>query len=143
MKRREMRKSEDIDDYFRIFEMNSRAQSLPEEEWVGNLVPKLTERAKSIYLEIPHPAAQDYEESKAINIKGYQLSADHYRYRFRTSEKKPDEDFVQWGYRTCRHLNHWMDVVGATDNAEMILEQIMMERLLDAVSAELRAWLKK
>ena len=52
------------------------------------LVPKLTEKAKSIYLEIPDPAAQNYEESKSIIIKGYQLTADHYRYRFRTTEKK-------------------------------------------------------
>ena len=36
-----------------------------------------------------------------------------------------------------------MAVVGATDDAEMILEQIMTERLLDAVSPELRAWLKE
>jgi len=37
--------------------MPTRAQSLPEGEWVGNyLVPKLTEKAKSIYLEIPDPA---------------------------------------------------------------------------------------
>ena len=86
MKIREMRESEDIDDYFRIFEMTARAQSLPEGDWVGNLVPKLTEKAKSIYLEIPDPACQGYFESKAI-IKAYQLTADHYRYRFRTSEK--------------------------------------------------------
>ena len=95
IKIREMRESEDIDDYFRIFEMTAKAQSLPEGEWVGNLVPKLTEKAKSIYLEIPDPTCQDYNESKAIIIKAYQLTADHYRYRFRTSEKKPDEDFVQ------------------------------------------------
>ena len=49
MKRSEMRDSEDIYDYFRIFEMTARAQSLPEEEWLGNLVPKLTEKAKSIH----------------------------------------------------------------------------------------------
>ena len=36
-----------------------------------------------------------------------------------------------------------MAVVGATDNAKMILEQIMMERLLDAVCPELRAGLKE
>ena len=46
IKIREMRESEDIDDYFRIFEMTARAESLPEGEWVGNLVPKLTEKAK-------------------------------------------------------------------------------------------------
>ena len=41
MKIREMRESEDMDDCFRIFEMTARAQSLPEGDWVGNLVPKL------------------------------------------------------------------------------------------------------
>ena len=85
IKIREMRESEDIDDYFRIFEMTARAQSLPEGKWVGNLVPKLTEKAKSIYLEISDPACQDYHECKASIIKAYQLTADHYRYRFRTS----------------------------------------------------------
>ena len=143
MKIREMRESEDIDDYFRIFEMTAKAQGLPEDDWVGNLVPKLAEKAKSIYLEIPDPAAQSYEESKSIIIKGYQLTADHYRYRFRTSEKKPDEDFVQWGYRTRRYLNRWMAVAEATGDVEKILEQFMIERLLDAVSPELRAWLKE
>ena len=39
MKIREMRESEDIDDYFRIFEMTARAQSLPEEEWVRESSP--------------------------------------------------------------------------------------------------------
>ena len=82
-----MRESEDIDDYFRI--------------WIGKDVdwkscPKRTEKAKSIYLEIPEPASQDYKQSKAIIIKEYQLTADHCRYRFRTSEKTADEDFVQW-----------------------------------------------
>ena len=74
MKIREMREEEDIDDYFRIFEMTAKAQSLPESEWVGNLVPKLTEKAKSIYLEIPDPKCQNYHESKTIIIKAYQLN---------------------------------------------------------------------
>ena len=102
IKIREMRENEDIDDYFQIFEMTARAQSLPEIEWVGNLVPKLTEKAKSVYLEIPDPKCQDYYESKTIIIKGYELTDDHYRFRFRTSEKQQDEDFVQWGNRTRR-----------------------------------------
>lgn len=61
MKIREMGENKDIDDYFRIFEMTARVQSLPKEEWVGNLVPKLTEKAKSIYQEIPNQACQDHE----------------------------------------------------------------------------------
>ena len=81
--------------------------------------------------------------SKTIIIKAYQLTDDHYRFRFRTSEKQQDKDFVQWGNRTRRYLNRWMEVTEATGNAEKILEQIMIERLLDAVSPELRAWLKE
>ena len=36
-----------------------------------------------------------------------------------------------------------MEVAEATGNSEKILEQIMIERLLDAVIPELRAWLKE
>ena len=95
--------------------------------------PNLLKRLSQLYLEIPDPACQGYFESQAIIIKAYQLAADHYRYRFRTSEKEPDEDFVQWGNRTRRCLNRWMAVAEATGDAETIIEQIMMERLLDAV----------
>ena len=49
---------------------------------------------------------------------------------------------MQWGNRTRRYLNRWMEVAGATGDAEKILEQFVMERLLDAMSPELRAWLK-
>lgn len=89
IKIREMMESEDINDYFRIFEMTARVQSLPEGEWVGNLVPKLPEKAKSVYLEIPNPECQDYHESKASNIKAYQLTADHYRIGFEPHRKSP------------------------------------------------------
>jgi len=142
MKIREMRESEDIDDYFRIFEMTARAQFLPEKDWIGNLIPRLTEKAKSAYLEIPEPISQDYEQSKSIIIKAYQLTVDHYRYRFRTSEKRPDEDFVQWINRTRRYLNRWMSVAEA-DSRDKVLEQIMIEKMLDSVGPELKSWLKE
>ena len=44
-----MRDNEDIDDYFRIFEMTAKAQLFPQ---FNSLVPRLSEKAKSIYLEI-------------------------------------------------------------------------------------------
>ena len=143
VKIREMRENEDIDDYFKIFEMTAKAQFLPEKDWIGNLIPKLTEKAKTAYLEIPEEISQDYHDCKSVIIKAYQLTADHYRYRFRTSEKQPDEDFVQWGHRTKRYLNRWMTVAEAVGNAEKILEEIMIERMMDAVGPELRAWLKE
>ena len=105
--------------------------------------PSLLKRLSQLYLEIPDPASQDYFESTAVTIKAYQLTADHYRYRFRTPDKKPDEDFVQRGNRTRRCLNRWMAVAKATGDAEKIIDQIMMERLLDAVCPQLRAWLKE
>ena len=102
MKIQKMGEMENIDDYFRIFEMTAKVESLPQSEWLGNLVPKLTEKAKSVYLEIPDPKYHDYYETKSRIIKAYQLTADHYRFKFRAAEKLPDEDFVQWGNQTRR-----------------------------------------
>ena len=143
LKVREMRENEDIDDYFRIFEMTAKAQLIPQEEWLGSLIPRLSEKAKSIYLEIAGPDAQDYNKSKAIILKAYQLNVDHFRYRFRHSEKKAGEDFGQWAHRTRRYLNRWMTVAEAIEDREKILEQIVIERLLEGVGPELRVWLKE
>jgi hypothetical protein len=141
---REMRENEDIDDYFRIFEMTARAQLFPQDEWLGSLVPRLSEKAKSIYLEIVGPDAQNYDKSKATILNAYQLNnVDHYRYRFRHSEKHAGEDFGQWAHRTRRYLNRWMTVANTNNDPDKILEQFVIERLLDGVNPELRVWLKE
>lgn len=126
-----MRENEDIDDYFRIFEMTAKAQLIPREEWLGSLVPRLSKKAKSIYLEIVGSDPQNYSRSKAIILKAYQLNVDHDRYQFRHSKKRGSEDFGQWAHRTRRYLNRWMTVAGAEGDVDKILEQIVIERLLD------------
>ena len=102
---REMREKEDIDGYFRIFEMTAKTQIIPVEEWLASLIPRLTEKAKEVYLQIPGAEAQDFYKSKERILKAYQRTADYYRYRFRHSEKGSDEDFVQWAHRTRRYLD--------------------------------------
>ena len=52
-----------------VFEMTAKTQSLLEIEWIGNLVPKLTGKAKSVYLEIPDSKCQDYYECKSAKSK--------------------------------------------------------------------------
>ena len=93
LKVREMREGEDIEDYLRIFEMTAKAQFIPKEEWLGNLVPKLSEKAKSIYLKIPEGQSQNFDVAKNIIFEAYQHTADYYRYNFRNSEKGLEEDF--------------------------------------------------
>ncbi|KAK3726525.1 hypothetical protein QZH41_004646 [Actinostola sp. cb2023] len=143
LKMRDMRDNEDIDDFFRVFEMTAKTQLIPKEEWLGSLIPRLSERAKAVYLEFKDTDAQNYDLTKLAILESYQLTIDHYRYKFRHSEKLADEDFVQWARRTRRFLDRWMLVAGATGNAERILEQVTIEMMLDSVSSELRAWLKE
>ena len=140
---REMREAEDIDDYFRIFEMTAKTQRIPRSEWLGSLAPRLSEKAKSIFLEISGLDACDYDKSKEIILKSYQLNVDHYRSQFRHAEKKLDEDFGQWAHRTRRYLDRWMSVAKATGDPEKILDQLVIEHLLNSVGAELCVWLKE
>ena len=123
--------------------MTAKAQLFPQEEWLGSSVPRLSEKAKSIYLEIVGPNAQNYTKSKATVLNAYQLNVDHYGYRFRHSEKHTGEDFCQLAHRNRRYLNRWMTVANANNDSEKTLEQFVMERLLDGVSPELRTWLKE
>lgn len=74
--------------------MTAKTRLIPVEEWLGSLIPRLTEKVKEIYLQIPGAEVQDFYKSKERILKAYQRTADHYRYRFRHSEKGSDEDFV-------------------------------------------------
>ena len=143
VKVREMRETEDIDDYFRIFEMTAKTQQIPRSEWLGSLAPRLSEKAKSIFLEISGLDACNYDKSKEIILKSYQLNVDHYRFRFRHTEKKTDEDFGQWAHRTRRYLDRWMSVAKATGDPEKFLDQLVIEHLLNSVGGELCMWLKE
>lgn len=142
LKIREMRENEEIDDYFRVFEFTARAQFLAKHEWLASLVPKLSEKAKSVYLEMSEVQIEDYDIVKRTILKSYQLTADHYKYKFRTSEKSASEDFSQWAKRTRRYLDQWMAAAEA-DDMESIMEQFTIERLMDGVGHELRSWLKE
>lgn len=141
LKIREMRENEDIEDYFRVFEMTAKAQFIPENEWLGSLIPRLSEKAKAIYLEIPDDKAQDFKTTKEIIFESYQHTVDYYRYKFRNSEKGLEEDFVQWNNRSRRYLDRWLRVAKAKGSEERIVEQILIEKMLDSVSPELRSWL--
>lgn len=119
----------------------SMAQYVPEREWLGSLVPKLSEKAKAIYLEIPDNKAQDFKASKNIILEAYQHTVDYYRFKFRNSEKGPEEDFVQWNNRSRRYLDRWMRVARAKGDEESVLERVLIEKMLDSVSPELRSWM--
>ena len=86
--------------------------------------------------------AGNYEFVKKAILKSYKLTAEHYRFKFRTSEKLYGEDFSQWAKITRRYLDRWMSEAEA-DDEESTLKQITMERLMDGVSPELRSWLRE
>ena len=96
---------------------------------VGNLVTKLTENAKSVFPQEPGllNAKIIMRVKLYITIKINQLTADHYRFRFRTSEKQLNEDFVHWGNHTRRYMTCWMKFTKATGNAEKLLDTVSPE----------------
>jgi hypothetical protein len=46
--------------------MAAKTQQVPCTEWLGSLAPRLTEKAKSIFLDISGAAVGDYYKSKDI-----------------------------------------------------------------------------
>ena len=66
---REMRENEDIDDFFRVFEMTAQTQCIPRHEKLGSSIPRLSEKAKSIYLEITGDEGGNYDKSKELILK--------------------------------------------------------------------------
>lgn len=142
LKIRDMREDEDVEEYFQLFEKAATAMHLPKEAWIGNLSYHLNDKSRSVFLEMAEIEMNNYETIRNKILQAHQLTAEHYRCKFRQSSKKSNEDFILWARRTRRYLNSWMEVAQAKDSRE-ILEQITIEKLLDSVSEELQIWLRE
>ena len=143
IKIRDMTSEEDVEEYFEIFEKTMLSLDVPKEHWVANLAPRLNEKCRFTYLELSEAESRDYQSVKDNLLEIYHLTVDHYRYRFKQSQKQAGEDFITWAKRTRKYLDSWMKKAEASGNVDRILEQVTLDKMYDSVSVDLKAWLKE
>ncbi|XP_067442125.1 uncharacterized protein [Thunnus thynnus] len=132
---------EDIEHYLITFERIAHACQWPQEEWALHLAPLLTGRARSAYVAMDIDDTMDYAKVKCAVLKKFEISAETYRVRFRSSVPAEEETPRELQVRLKDLYDKWMAPKEKTK--EQIGDTIIMEQFLKVLNPELRTWIKE
>ena len=64
-----------------------------------------------IYSQMPQDQARKYEAFRKLVFARFGISAEHFRRKFRSLTKKPEESYSQLGHNLVRYLEKWLEQV--------------------------------
>ncbi len=92
----------DIDNYLTQFEQIAEDQEWPQESCAKHLKLQLLGKARTAVNKMEMTASRDYDRVKAKILKGYELTAEAYRQRFRSSKRKGNDTYTQWKVQSAK-----------------------------------------
>jgi len=101
-----------MDSYLNRFEKFATSQNWDESNWALCLSPLLRGRALDVYSMMSKDDVNDYKKLKSALLKRYQLTADGFRKRFRSSRPEPGESPVQFITHLENYLLCWVELSG-------------------------------
>jgi len=102
-----------MDSYLNRFEQFATSQRWDPSTWALCLSALLRGRALDVYSMMAKDDVNDYEKLKSALLKRYQLTADGFRRRFRTSMPEAGESPSQFITRIGNYYQRWIDLAKA------------------------------
>ena len=108
---------DDINVYLGRFERFAIIQKWDKANWAVMLsaLHVLTGRALEAYNSMSDNDATDYNQVKAAILKGYNLTEEGFRRKFRWSKPEQDESPEQFATRIGKYFDQWTETAGVTD----------------------------
>ena len=135
--------SDSIDAYISRFEVFAQNQGWPEEEWAIMLSALLTGKALQIFSSLTGSQQTDFLQLKHALMKGYDLTAEGFRKKFRQSRVKQGETFKQFGARIEHYFVKWLSLSACEDEFDDLKELVLREQILSVCSPELQIHLRE
>ncbi|XP_051794916.1 uncharacterized protein LOC127530951 [Acanthochromis polyacanthus] len=133
--------NDDIEHFLITFERMAQVCRWPEEEWSVRLVPLLTGKARSAFVQMDIRYSDDYEKVKDAILAKYEITDETYRRRFRSLKIEPDETPWELYVRLKDLLHRWLHPEKAKKSD--MLEKLILEQFLRMVSPELEVWIRE
>ena len=130
------------EDFFTAFEATARTLEWQERHWSLLAHTVFPGRALAAYLSLEENAREDYYRVKDEVLKAYEVTAEHYRNKFRTIRRDQGERFAEYIHVLDRNIAKWWKTAGA-DTLEKARELCLLEQFLQGVSPEVRLYLRE
>ncbi|XP_051271638.1 uncharacterized protein LOC127372197 isoform X2 [Dicentrarchus labrax] len=133
--------NDDIEHFLITFERIAVACRWQKADWVFQLIPLLTGKARGAYVHMDIDDSLDYEQVKSAILAKYDINPETYRQRFRSLEVDPDESPKELYARLKESYGKWIQPKGKT--IQEIGEVIILEQYLRMLSPELQVWVRE
>ncbi|XP_029832045.3 uncharacterized protein LOC115316745 [Ixodes scapularis] len=133
---------EDVGLFLVNFERTCEKVGFARQTWPQRLLTLLPCPAADVVARLTKDEAEDYEKVKTSLLRKYRLSAEAFRQRFRSAEKKPNESFPEFAYNLRANLVEWLKFVDAHGDHDKVVECICLEQFLRRIPEETRLWVQ-
>ena len=131
-----------IDAYLDVCESLLEGAEVPENRWVGHLVPKLPHEARTVYKCLDREDRNDYEILKRELLTHYAVSAAVYRRNFFTYEKSEKQTYRQFLRKIEDQLRMWTHCVTKSGDQPQWEQLLMIYRLEQELTDEVRVYMQ-
>ncbi|KAL8573663.1 hypothetical protein ACOMHN_007216 [Nucella lapillus] len=135
--------SDSIDAYISRFEVFGRSQGWQEEEWAMTLSALLTGKALYIFSTLPPTQQTDFSSLKQALLKGFELTEESFRKKFRSVRLQAGETYSQFGARLEHYFQKWLELSGTQEEFGELKELILKEQVLSGCGPELTIYLRE
>jgi len=132
-----------MDNYLRRFKKFATCQRWNRADWALYLSALLKGRALDVYSMLPADQANNYDQLKAALLKRYQLSADGFKRRFRTSKPQSGKTPTQFLTRIGNYLQRWIKLANAEKFFDGLKTLMVQEQYLSICPKEMAMHLKE
>ena len=131
-----------IDSYLDVCESLLEGAEIPDSQWVGHIVPKLSSEARTVYKALDRGERNDYGVLKRALLTHYAVSPAVYRRNFFEFEKSERQGYRQFLRRIEDQLKMWRYCV-TSSGEQLDWEQLLMiYRLEQELTDEVRVYMK-
>ncbi|XP_071485282.1 uncharacterized protein [Diadema antillarum] len=134
---------DDIDAYLCRFERHATSVGWEQSDWGIAISALLTGKALSIVSRLTASESMQYEAVKKALLKGYDLTEEGYRLKFRNAKIHHGETYSQFADRIEKYLDRWVELSPYSDDAVGLKNLFLQEQILETCSKDLLMFLRE
>ncbi|KAJ8040042.1 hypothetical protein HOLleu_14229 [Holothuria leucospilota] len=132
-----------MDAYLRRFERFAQIAGWDQSEWARMISTLLTGRALEVYSRLPLEQATSYEKLKEALLHKYQLTAEGFRVKFRSSKREKSETYIQYIDRLKQYLLRWVQLSKTKEEFKDVVDLFLREQVIVSSRKDLAIFLKE
>ncbi|XP_039548082.1 uncharacterized protein LOC120493504 isoform X2 [Pimephales promelas] len=122
----------EVEAYFQAFERIAVALRWPNEVWALMLQCKLSGKAQEVCASLSVDESVQYDAVKTAILRAYELVPEHYRQRFRTTNKGMSQTYVEFAREKGILFDRWIKACRVTDY-NSLRELLLIEEFKNCV----------